>query len=297
MVEGLVSILVPAYNHEKFIRDLLNSILEQNYKKIEVLLCDDCSTDDTYLIAQGYKEKLEEKFERILFTQNVVNKGMCRNLNHLLQISNGEYIITVASDDFFERNAVEKYVEFFHRNPEIDAVDSNAYIVKEEAVYPLKKEHIIRNMFSKIPDFSSEGLAQRLLKTNYICSVSLMYRRKVIEQIGMYDENLTFEDWDFNIRMAERQLSIKYYDECLMCYRQVKGSKSNSNTEKGHIEYCDGKIQTLDKHAEWMNKEVYYQRQKKVLQDYLDIAETDNYENLYRYVKELMKQRQISLNE
>lgn len=295
MRRGLVSIIIPAYNHEKYVEDLLESIVNQTYSEIEVLVCDDCSSDNTYQRIQGYVEKLERKCRRIFICQNEINQGVCRTLNYLLSISNGEYIKPLASDDFLDPCAIEKYVKIFEEDSNIDAIDANVYLVDEEATYPLEREHILGEFFKQTPDFSVEGMTERLYNDNYICAPSLIYRRKVVESLGGYDEDIVFEDWDFNLRMAESGLCVKYCAACLVAYRQVSGSQAHSISEDGCLKHCRGQIQTLEKHRGYVEKHCSNEAQKAVLFRYFGIAKENRYVNLHRYVNRMAKEKKLSV--
>lgn len=296
MINGLVSIIVPAYNHERYIKDLFDSIAGQTYENIEVLLCDDCSTDNTYQLALSLKCELEEKGIKVCIFRNELNQGVCRTFNYLLSKSCGEYIKPIASDDFFaDSQAIEKYVEMFRKNPDVDAVDANAYLVEDTSTYPHKDENVIRCMFDVEPDFSVEGLAGRLYADNYICAPSLMYRKRIIDSIGGYDEDIIFEDWDFNLRMAEGRVGIGYCDECLVAYRQAAGSQTHSVSEESCIRHCKGQIQTLDKHQQFVDVQCSYGAQKVILYRYFGLAKEMHYSKLEKYVKEQLKERHMQV--
>ena len=87
----LVSILISAYNHEKYIEETIYSIINQDYRNIELLIIDDGSQDKTWDIIQSLKEKCIKRFTRIYFHKQI-NAGFCVTLNYLLDRANGEYI-------------------------------------------------------------------------------------------------------------------------------------------------------------------------------------------------------------
>jgi glycosyltransferase involved in cell wall biosynthesis len=99
----MISILIPAYNVEKYIKTTINSVLSQTYKDIEIIVIDDCSTDNTPNIIQG----IATLDKRIIFLKNDVNKGLTANRNLTLKRAKGEYIMFVDADDYLYPNAVE----------------------------------------------------------------------------------------------------------------------------------------------------------------------------------------------
>jgi teichuronic acid biosynthesis glycosyltransferase TuaG len=108
----LVSIIIPCYNGEKYIYECLNSVLNQTYKNIEVILINDCSNDDTILIFN----ELANNDERLILLNNSQNMGVayCRNLG--IETSNGDYLCFLDSDDTWELNKIQKQLVFMLSN-------------------------------------------------------------------------------------------------------------------------------------------------------------------------------------
>ena len=102
----LVSVITPIYNSEKYISKTINSVINQSYKNLEIILVDDGSTDKTYEILKKYS-KMDKRIK--LFHQK--NKGAPLARNKGLEKSTGRYIVFVDSDDILEKDAIEKYME------------------------------------------------------------------------------------------------------------------------------------------------------------------------------------------
>ena len=106
---SLVSIVLLTYNHERYIGDCLQSILEQDYGKIELLMLDDASKDKTVAIIESYFEALREKCDYVLFIKNKKNKGNIPfNMNRLLKKSRGSYCKMLGGDDILEHNCISR---------------------------------------------------------------------------------------------------------------------------------------------------------------------------------------------
>ena len=118
-----VSIVIPIYNNQKYIRDCVKSILNQDYKdlkKIQVILVDDGSEDNSLEICKKLQEEIKE-FKIEVLTGN--NEGVSKARNKGIKASEGKYIMFIDSDDFISKNAISKLVEFFDKNyDEIDIV-------------------------------------------------------------------------------------------------------------------------------------------------------------------------------
>ena len=110
--EGLVSIITPNYNCEKFIVETIESVINQTYKKWEMIIVDDCSTDNSITIARNY----EKKDDRIKVIKNERNMGAALSRNKAIEIAKGEYIAFLDSDDVWQENKLEKQLHFMKSN-------------------------------------------------------------------------------------------------------------------------------------------------------------------------------------
>jgi glycosyltransferase involved in cell wall biosynthesis len=119
-MESLVSILLPCYNAEKYLRYSLDSILNQEYKNLEILCINDGSSDSTLEILNDYKRK----DSRIILIHNKVNLGLISSLNNALQLVKGKYFARMDADDYSTPDRISKQIKFIESMPEIDLVSS-----------------------------------------------------------------------------------------------------------------------------------------------------------------------------
>lgn len=124
-MEQKVSIIIPAYNAEKYVSRMLESILNQTYSNVECIIIDDGSTDNTYKTIQQYKEKFDKR-RKVLKLLHQENKGQAAALNLGLKQVTGEYLIWADSDDYFELDAFETMVDCLEKNKDRDLVRANA---------------------------------------------------------------------------------------------------------------------------------------------------------------------------
>ena len=117
-MEGKVSILVAVYNTEKYLRECLDSLLNQTYANLQIICIDDASTDGSLAILKEYAAR----DSRILVLKNEVNLGQSKARNYGLQYADGDYCGMVDSDDWLALDAIEKIVDTFKSNPETDTV-------------------------------------------------------------------------------------------------------------------------------------------------------------------------------
>lgn len=131
MIKDLVTIITPCYNGEKYIERFLESILNQSYKNIELILVNDGSTDKTEEIVLSYKNKfLKENIELKYIYQK--NSGQAEAINKGLNIFKGEFLTWPDSDDTLHPNSIEEKVKFLKENKQFGFVRTSANIVKEE---------------------------------------------------------------------------------------------------------------------------------------------------------------------
>ena len=114
--QGKVSILMGIYNCAPTLEEAIDSILNQTYTNWELILCDDCSTDDTYKIAESYKKQYPDK---IILLKNEKNSRLAYTLNHCLEAATGEFVARMDGDDISVPERFEKQVAFLRSHPDI----------------------------------------------------------------------------------------------------------------------------------------------------------------------------------
>jgi len=214
----LVSVIIPAYNAEAFIRQTLESVLSQTYKNIEVLVVDDGSKDRTPEIVQSFAQK----DERVRLLQQS-NAGVAAARNLAIANSTGEFIAPIDADDIWYPQNIEKQVQCMLRaEPSVGLVYAWSAYIDEQGL--LTGGHKISR---------EEGEVYiPLVRGNFIGNTSAaLIRRTCFEQIGGFNSQLRAqnaqgcEDWDLYLRIAERY-EFRVVPEFLVGYRQVMGSMS-----------------------------------------------------------------------
>ena len=217
----LVTIVCLCYNHAAFVTKALDSVVSQTYPNIELLIADDCSTDNSVEIIEDWLEK----HPTLSFTVNPVNKGNTKTFNSLLHKASGKYIIDLAADDVLMPKAVDILVNSFeHSNFEnVAIVYGNLEIIDEndahlEYYYPVdEKLKALRT-----PP-SGDIYCSILASKEKINSVASMIKTDVLKSLGGYDETLTYEDLDIWMKVA-KQYHFVYIDEILVQKRELSTS-------------------------------------------------------------------------
>jgi glycosyltransferase involved in cell wall biosynthesis len=226
----LVSVICLSYNHQDYVVEALNSVINQTYPNIELLIADDCSGDTSVSVIQNWLKN----HSNIYFLANEKNLGNTKTFNQLAQKATGEYIIDLAADDVLLPNCVEKQIETFQKTKY-----ENLGIVYGNLIEIDKNGSSLRNYYTEEDHPESGDIYKMVIgRTTKICSVSSMVKKSVFEKLGYYDENLAYEDLDLWIR-ASREFDFEYINEVLAYKRETPNSlsshfliKNNSRTKK-----------------------------------------------------------------
>jgi glycosyltransferase involved in cell wall biosynthesis len=241
-VNPLVTVICLCYNHERFIKEALDSVLRQYYGPVEIIIIDDASTDDSKSVILNYSAS----HPGIQLVFNEKNLGGCSSFNKGLKLAKGKYIIDFAVDDVMVPDRIEKQVRVFEQLDEsYGVVFSNALNISENSA-PIEK-HFKENAF--VPD---GAIYADLLRRFFIPAVTMMVRRKVFDELGGYDETLSYEDFDFWVRSSHKY-KYRYINEVLMLRRIVKGSLSGKFLQQGQDKMLESSFRVCEK-AMWLNK-------------------------------------------
>ncbi|SHN64742.1 TDP-N-acetylfucosamine:lipid II N-acetylfucosaminyltransferase [Desulfovibrio litoralis] len=230
---NLISVIIPAYNHELYIATTIKSIIAQSYKNIELLIINDGSTDRTWNVIQSFAKKCENRFVRVVFeTQN--NLGRYETLNKLLNLAQGKYVYLIASDNIAKPQALETLHNFLENNEGYALVaGDNEYIdgkgqtlvIGDPYNRDISTGFIYNTLGQYLPqnrpdvDFLSSDfeIFKNLLKGNSIPNGYLI-RKSIFEQIVFFTKEALLKDNDLMLKISQ-QSKLKYLDEILFSYR------------------------------------------------------------------------------
>ena len=204
-MEKKVSVIIPTYNRCELLKETIQSVVDQTYKNLEIIICDDGSTDGTEQMLAGIDDK------RIIYL-NLPHKGQPAGpRNAGISASNGDYIAFLDSDDLWASDKIEKQLSYFEKYPEILACCTNKIDFPQGNTkgLPTKKPKLLK--------FKS------MIKNNLVFNSSMMIKRELIEDIGKFDEDMRIsaaEDYDFWLRILFfKDRSILLIPEKLLYYR------------------------------------------------------------------------------
>jgi glycosyltransferase involved in cell wall biosynthesis len=216
-----VTVVCTVFNHERFVVDALESVLSQTHPNVELIVVDNGSTDASVLLVK----ELVRQHPSIIFIQNPTNRGLCAAFNQGLELASGKYLIDFSADDLMLPQRIERQVEAFEMlSYEYGVVFSNArYLGADDSL--LHYHYQVDEHGKSVVPVPSGEVYKNVLKEYFICTPTMMMRRSVLDELGGYDESLTYEDFDFWVRSSVKYKYL-YQDEILTYKRVVPDSLS-----------------------------------------------------------------------
>ncbi|MBJ6108295.1 glycosyltransferase [Hymenobacter sp. BT523] len=233
----LVSIGVASYNNDSYVIQTLESIRLQTYKNWELIIIDDCSTDNSVKLIRSWLTAYPELKATLVAKE--INRGVCHTLNSFLGMAKGKYVSTIGSDDIFSPDKLTRQVALMEAAPpkvglvytDLSKIDAAGNILVP-SVYDTKE----------ILPFAGDVWLE-MLKTNFLGAMTLLIRRECFTNVGFFDENLAYEDWDMWLRLA-RKYEFLYLPE-ITCYYRIHG---NSFMHKRKRQLIETNLRIVSKH-------------------------------------------------
>lgn len=213
----LVSIVLPSYNHARFVEQALASVVGQTYPHWELVVVDDSSTDGSADVIRTYVGTLAADVQARIRIVEKDNGGVSAALNTGLALTSGSLICTLASDDWYAPTKLERQVALFASGPadmglihsQTTSVDADGRIVGSRGCTTPSVGHCFEDI---------------LTFRTYVVAPTVMFRREVLDRVGLFDEALVAEDVDFLARIAHAGFSFGFDDEPLLYKRIGIGS-------------------------------------------------------------------------
>ncbi|MDH0673325.1 glycosyltransferase [Empedobacter sp. GD03861] len=205
-----ISVVMSVYNAEKYVRDSIESILNQTYSDFEFIIIEDCSEDKTLEIIESYSDNRIKLIKKV---RNKGFKGFVENLNIGLDESRGDFIARMDADDIASLDRFDKQVKFLNNNPSIFMVGSSMNLIDENNNF-IKKKYALNNHSDIVNRFNID---------NPMFHPTLMFRKTDIR----YNDNYKgAEDFDFHLQHLSIKKKFANIDECLLNYRVLDDSLS-----------------------------------------------------------------------
>ena len=204
----LVSVIIPCYNHQAYIQDSIQSILDQTYANIELIVIDDGSKDQSVIKIEEMLEQCKTRFEHVYFNTRA-NKGLCATLNEALQLCKGKYVSIIASDDKMLPQKTQIQVEYLESNPSVVGVFGGIELID-------KNNQIMEQRVSEKTEY---GFNDIILNHHDLPTLTQMFHLDAIREAGGYDESIKVEDWYMLLKLSKNQKKLVYIPTVLCQYR------------------------------------------------------------------------------
>jgi len=212
--EPKISVIIPTYNQSECLKEAIESVLNQTYKNIEIIVIDDGSTDNTLGVVGSFDNKI------VCIQQK--NKGASSARNIGIKKANGEYLAFLDSDDMWIKNKLEKQIDFIKKNPEIGLLGTGCY----------QMINIGKVIHKKIFPNKNEILQKDLIKYNPFIQSSVMVKKDVFNHIDLYDEKFKeSEDYDLWLRIAQKY-KVANLEQALVTKRYYEKGLSKNKDNK-----------------------------------------------------------------
>ncbi len=222
-----VSVVCICYNHRAFIKEAIESVLSQTYANLQIIIVDDASTDGSMALIQEFSNQ-HARIQTLLLSDNV---GNCTAFNHGLRLATGDFIIDFSTDDVMLADRIQKQVDFFSMQTEKVGVVFTDAIYIDENGKPFRNHYdylFAKKLITRVP---TGDVFREVLTSYFICSPTMMVRKRVMDALKGYDETLAYEDFDFWVR-ASRKFEFAFLNEKTTSVRKSSGSMSTGWYEK-----------------------------------------------------------------
>lgn len=213
MEKEMISVIIPTYNRAKTIKRAIDSVLKQTYSNTEIIVIDDCSTDNTLDIIKSYKN------DKIRYYKLEQNSGACVARNKGIEIALGSYISFLDSDDEYLKEKLEKQMKI------LKETNTQVTFCALNFIENLKMKKIPNINIDKIKNMTNE-----LLKENFIDTSTILAHKEVFKTIKFDKVLPRFQDWDIAIRIS-KLYRISYLDEALL-NQYIQDDSITTNQQK-----------------------------------------------------------------
>ena len=230
----LVSVVVLSYRSAETIIETLDSIKNQTYPNIELIITDDCSPDNTVQVVQAWIAEHEGALAAIKLVTSDKNTGLPANINRGLKVAEGVYYKGIAGDDYMTTDAIESYVRFCEENP-------NAFPIARVQLFNDKNPDVqypdVQEYCDRCYEFAKLDYREQykllLIQNRIVAPSATFYTMDFIRKTGGYDESYRwFEDYPMNLKAMHAGYRFGLVDQQLVWYRMSDKSVTASSLSR-----------------------------------------------------------------
>ena len=245
---ALVSVIMPAYNHEDYVSYAIDTVVNQDYPRIELIVVNDGSSDGTHQAIEACEKKCRDRFENYYYRNNSENQGLQKTLNQAISYASGDYLYMIGSDDGFMPGAISAFYEAIQHDERcglmvgdnilIDDAGQRCFWDEEQnSVYDESSARyrsfgdFLRANRPDVDFLSTDfGSYRSYLKGNYMPG-GFFVPRAVMTEIGGYDEGAILDDLNLMLKVSKKY-TIRYLDRATYQYRW---HSSNTAKQRQHM--------------------------------------------------------------
>ena len=228
MSDITISIIIPVYNVNNYIETCLNSVINQNYNKLEIILIDDCGNDNSIELAKNIIAKQSNHRTKII--KHEKNKGLSAARNTGIKNANGDYVLFLDSDDYLTPNAIEYFIETYKKYPNIDFIIGGVETIGlKNIAYPLLCNEHVNNKINVITSF--------LNREWYVMAWNKLINKNFLQKNNLwFKEGIFHEDLDFTFRLAHSAEAFACCYNITYKYLIREGSITTKKISKNYID-------------------------------------------------------------
>ena len=231
MINNKISIIVPIYNSEKFIADCIESLINQTYQNIEIILINDGSSDNSYEICKKY-QSIDSRIRLV----SQVNSGVSKARNKGIEVATGHYIMFVDSDDYADKQLCELLISRNKDSYKDMVFCSYLYVNAKSGEMTKLPKYDRENNISSVLDLAGENFNFFYLNLYFNSPVCKLYRYELVKNVIFNSELSLGEDLLFNLDFLEKCEKISFVNEALYFYRIGGGNSLSSKNYKNRLE-------------------------------------------------------------
>lgn len=208
MENMLVTIVVPAYNHERYIANTFNSLLAIEHTNVELIVIDDGSADNTWQIVLAFEQRLRDRFSLVTLLTRP-NRGISETLNQALEVAKGDYFCAVASDDLVKPNRLCRLLKVFNADENLAAVSGGIELISESGAVTASR--VPRREYVRFEDVFSFNYS--------VYAPAIVFKTAILRKIGGYCPESKIEDWELLLRLTYAGYKLFTISEIVAQYR------------------------------------------------------------------------------
>ena len=246
-VSPLVSILIPAYNHERFVTECLDSAVTEPYPNKEILIIDDGSKDSTPELISEWVSR--HRINLPISYKSRPNRGISATMNEMASEARGEFLRLGASDDLFLAGGIRAQVDYLLDHPNKLAVIADAVVIDANSVKTADSALVALFRANKRKYLTDAGIRREIISRWAVGGPTPMLRRSALRAINGWSEDLRVEDWSFFLRLAARN-AIGFIDVPVGAYRLHSENMSKIQSAEQRIANLNDFAITAERHLE-----------------------------------------------